>query len=98
MAKAVREMQGECTPAGNDSPAEMLIAKQRRVVSERSMCFKTTKKLLKNDVISVVFLPEKLPKHSSWEQACSVASELSSALPKRRRRAASQRRKGPILL
>lgn len=29
MAKSVRALQGECTPAGSVSPAEMLIAKQR---------------------------------------------------------------------
>lgn len=94
MAKAVREMRGERAPAGNVSPAEMLIAKQSREVSERSVCFKTTKKLLKNDMISGVFLPEKLPKRCSCDEACCEASELSSALPKQRSRAGSQRRKG----
>lgn len=94
MAKAVREMQGERAPAGNVSPAEMLIAKRSREVSERSVRFKTTKKLLKNDMISGVFLPEKPPKRCSCEEVCCAASELSSALPKQRSRAGSQRRKG----
>lgn len=43
------ERQGELTLNGNVSPAEMLIAKERWEVSERSISSKTTKKLVKND-------------------------------------------------
>lgn len=75
------EMEGEHIPAGSISPAEMLIAKQRWEVSERSVCFKTTKKLLKNDIISGVFLSKKLLKDSQYEQACSAVSEPNSILP-----------------
>lgn len=62
-------------------PVEMLIAKQGWEASTRSLCYKTTKKLLGDDMISGVFLPEKLLSDSRCEQAwfCRQRAELCSS-------------------
>jgi len=80
------ETRGERTPAGTAPPAEMLIAKQRWEASEGSMCFKTTKKLLKNYTMRGVFPSWKTTRSlqvwtglfcSQWAELCSPgAGEL----------------------